>query len=117
MGVEFIKAKIARIEPAENQNVTLHHEAMENGGGKVSREHDLVVLSLGMVPEWNPAGICPVSTGSDAFIHTVMPKIAPTLTNLEGVFWPVWRQVPKTSSTRSPKPGQRPWRHPIMYSN
>jgi len=86
MGVEFIKAKVARIEPAENQNVTLHYEAMENGGGKVSREHDLVVLSLGMVPEWNPAGICPVSTGSDAFIHTVMPKIAPTLTDQEGIF-------------------------------
>ena len=86
MGVEFIKAKVARIEPAEDQNVTLHYEAMENSGGKVSREHDLVVLSLGMVPEWNPAGICPVSTGSDAFIHTVMPKIAPTLTDLEGIF-------------------------------
>ncbi len=86
MGIEFVKAKVARIEPAENQNVTLHYEAMENGGGKVSREHDLVVLSLGMVPGWNPAGICPVSTGSDAFIHTIMPKIAPTLTDLEGVF-------------------------------
>jgi len=50
------------------------------------REHHLVVLSLGMIPGWNPAGICPVSTDDDAFIHGVMPKAAPTLTDLEGVF-------------------------------
>ncbi len=52
----------------------------------MTREHDLVVLSLGMLPDWNPAGICPVSTGKDAFIRSVMPKSAPTLTELEGVF-------------------------------
>ena len=27
-----------------------------------------------------------MSTGSDAFIQSVMPKVAPTLTDLEGVF-------------------------------
>lgn len=86
MGVEFVRAKVARIDPAENGNVSLRYEAIENGGGVVTREHDMAVLSLGMIPEWNPAGICPVSTGSDAFISSVMPKIAPTLTDLEGVF-------------------------------
>jgi heterodisulfide reductase subunit A len=48
--------------------------------------HDLVVLSLGMVPDWNPADHCAVSTGADGFIKTVMPKIAPTLTDMEGMF-------------------------------
>jgi len=86
MGIEFVKAKVARLDPAENGNVTLHYEAMENGGGQVSREHDLVVLSLGMLPDWNPAGICPVSTGKDAFIQSVMPQISPTRTDLEGIF-------------------------------
>jgi heterodisulfide reductase subunit A len=46
----------------------------------------LVVLSLGMVPAWKPDGLCSLSTGSDGFIHTVKPKIAPTLTDMEGVF-------------------------------
>ncbi|MCK5319428.1 MAG: hypothetical protein KAJ55_16065, partial [Anaerolineales bacterium] len=44
------------------------------------------VLSLGMVPDWNPQGCCSVSCGSDGFIETVKPKIAPTLTEMEGVF-------------------------------
>jgi len=52
----------------------------------LTRDHDLVVLSLGMLPEWNPDGICPVSIGTDAFIKTVMPKISPALTDMEGVF-------------------------------
>ena len=52
----------------------------------LTRDHDLVVLSLGMVPEWNPAGICPVSTAEDAFIKTIMPRVAPALTDVEGIF-------------------------------
>ena len=52
----------------------------------MTRDHDLVVLSLGMVPEWNPAGICPVSTDTDAFIKTISPKVAPALTDVEGIF-------------------------------
>ncbi|MBW2208501.1 MAG: CoB--CoM heterodisulfide reductase iron-sulfur subunit A family protein, partial [Deltaproteobacteria bacterium] len=31
-------------------------------------------------------GVCAVSKGPDAFIDTVQPKIAPTLTDMEGVF-------------------------------
>ena len=86
MGIEFIKAKIARIQPAENQNVKVSYENLEGDGGLVHREHDLVALSLGMVPDWNPAGICPVSIGQDAFLKNIRPSLAPTLTDLEGVF-------------------------------
>jgi heterodisulfide reductase subunit A len=49
-------------------------------------QHDLVVLSLGIVPDWRPEGYCQVSTGSDGFIKTAKPKIAPSLTEMEGVF-------------------------------
>jgi heterodisulfide reductase subunit A len=44
------------------------------------------VLSLGMVPGWNPEGLCGVSAEADGFIKTIQPKIAPTLTDMEGVF-------------------------------
>jgi heterodisulfide reductase subunit A len=64
----------------------LRYEDQEGSGGVVTRDHDLVVLSLGMVPEWNPAGICPVSTDTDAFIKTIRPKVNPALTDIEGVF-------------------------------
>jgi heterodisulfide reductase subunit A len=86
MGIEFVKAKVAKISQGENQYVQLRYEDQEGEGGVLTRDHDLVVLSLGMLPEWNPDGVCPVSTDTDAFIKTVMPKISPALTDMEGVF-------------------------------
>ena len=86
MGIEFVKAKVAKISQGENQNVALRFENQEGDGGVMIREHDLAVLSLGILPEWNPMGICPVSVDGDAFIKSIMPKIAPTLTDMEGVF-------------------------------
>jgi heterodisulfide reductase subunit A2 len=86
MGVEFIKAKVAQIQPSETQNVILSYENLEGDGGPVHREHDLVVLSLGMVPDWDPTGLCPVSMGQDAFLQNIRPSLSPTLTSLEGVF-------------------------------
>jgi len=86
MGIEFVKAKVATIIGEENQSVRLRYENQEGDGGVQTRDHDLVVLSLGMVPDWNPAGICQVSTASDAFIRTISPKVAPALTDVEGIF-------------------------------
>jgi heterodisulfide reductase subunit A len=86
MGIEFVKAKVAKITQSDNQNVILRYEDQENDGGVMTREHDLVVLSVGMVPDWNPAGICPVRVSDDAFITNIMPKMAPTVTSMEGVF-------------------------------
>jgi heterodisulfide reductase subunit A len=86
MGVEFVKGKVATIDAGENGTVRLHYEDQGNGGGVKIAEHDLVVLSLGMVAGWDPEGVCAVSKDSDAFIKTVQPKIAPTLTDMEGVF-------------------------------
>jgi heterodisulfide reductase subunit A len=86
MGIEFVKAKIATIRPGDKQYVQLRYEAQEEDGRLVTRDHDLVVLSLGMVPDWNPVGTCSVSIDDDAFIKSAMPKIAPTLTDMEGVF-------------------------------
>ena len=86
MGVEFIKGKVASIDPGENGTVRLHYEAQGKDGGVKVAEHDLVVLSLGMVAGWNPEGICSVSLGDDDFIKTIKPKTAPTLTDMEGVF-------------------------------
>jgi heterodisulfide reductase subunit A len=85
MGIEFVKAKVARIDPGENGCVTVQYED-QNGEGMVTMNHDLLVLSLGVLPAWNPEGICPVSTASDRFIHTIHPKLSPTMTDMEGVF-------------------------------
>ncbi len=86
MGIEFVKAKVAGITQGEGQTARLRYEDQEGDGGVMEREHDLVILSLGIVPQWNPEGICSVDCGQDGFIKSVMPKIAPTITNLEGVY-------------------------------
>lgn len=85
MGIEFVKGKVATIDAGENGSVTLRYED-QNGEGVTSANHDMVVLSLGMIPGWNPEGTCPVSTAADRFIQTIRPKVAPTLTDMEGVF-------------------------------
>ncbi len=56
------------------------------GEGVATADHDLVVLSLGMVPGWDPAGVCAVSKAADGFFQTVAPKSAPTRTDRPGIF-------------------------------
>ena len=85
MGIEFVKGKVATIDAGENGSVMLRYED-QNGEGIASANHDLVVLSLGMIPSWNPQGVCAVSSDSDRFIKTIHPKISPTLTDMDGVF-------------------------------
>jgi heterodisulfide reductase subunit A2 len=85
MGIQFVKAKVATLGESENGKVTVRYEA-QDGDGVTTADHDLVVLSLGMVPGWDPEGRCAVSKGSDGFVKTVKPKIAPTLTDVEGIF-------------------------------
>ena len=86
MGVNFVKGKVAYLDRADNGNVLVRYESQEAEGGVQLAEHDLVVLSLGMLPGWSPEGRCALGTGSDKFIKTVKPKLAPTLTDLDGVF-------------------------------
>jgi len=85
MGIEFIKAKVARIDAGENGGVKVFYED-QNGEGMVTMNHDLVILSMGVIPAWNPKGICQVSAASDRFIRTIHSRISPTLTDMEGVF-------------------------------
>ncbi len=86
MGVNFVKGKVAYLDPGENGSVKVRYESQEATGGVQTAEHDLVVLSLGLVPAWDPQGRCHLSTGGDNFIKAVKPNTAPTLTDLEGVF-------------------------------
>lgn len=85
MGIQFVKAKVASLAEGPNGQVQIHYES-QNGEGVATAAHDLVVLALGMLPEWKPEGVCAVSRAEDGFLKTVSPKIAPTLTDIEGLF-------------------------------
>jgi heterodisulfide reductase subunit A len=86
MGINFVKGKVAYLDPSDGGTVLVRYESQEADGGVQTAEHDLVVLSLGMLPGWQPESYCPVTLGPDHFIKTMKPKLAPTLTDLEGVF-------------------------------
>ncbi|WP_299983444.1 CoB--CoM heterodisulfide reductase iron-sulfur subunit A family protein [Desulfobacula sp.] len=85
MGIEFVKAKVARIDKGENGSAIVRYEN-QDGSGIATADHDLVVLSMGMIPGWDPRSICPVSKDSDQFITSIKPKISPVLTNMAGLF-------------------------------
>jgi heterodisulfide reductase subunit A len=88
MGIEFVKAKVARIREDEAHNPLVRIERQDEGRGPEEVQHDLVVLSLGMLPAWKPApdGMIPVEADEDGFIKTPHSRLSPTLTTLEGVF-------------------------------
>jgi len=86
MGINFIKGKVARITAADEGNVKVRVEQIGEFGGVREFEHDLCVLSLGMVakrPENDPLNL---EVGEDGFIASTEPKLSPTRTSQEGIF-------------------------------
>ena len=85
MGIQFVKAKVATLSEGESGRVTVRYEA-QDGEGVTTADHDLVVLSLGMLPGWNPEGVCAVSRDSDGFIKTIQAQNCPDLDRSGGRF-------------------------------
>jgi len=86
MGIEFVKAKVAKITEDEEQNPIVRFEAIESDGRVEERQHDMVVLSLGMLPAGSADGPIPVSRAEDGFVHCDQPKLAPCRTDQDGIF-------------------------------
>jgi heterodisulfide reductase subunit A len=84
MGVEFVRGKVASIREDENHNPVVKLELTEEGR-IIERTHDLVVLSLGMVPTASPQefGLLP---SSDGFISLPALNASPCVTQRPGVF-------------------------------
>jgi heterodisulfide reductase subunit A len=86
MGIGFVKGKVARITEDANQNPIVRVELIEDNSRVVEQKHDLVVLSVGMLPGWAPEAMLGVPTAEDGFILLPNENIAPTVTTQEGVF-------------------------------
>jgi heterodisulfide reductase subunit A len=86
MGIEFIKGKVASIREDEDQNPVLRVELMEEGSQVVERTHDLVVLSVGMLPAYDPGTTYHVSIGDDGFVSIPIPNTSPCVTDRAGIF-------------------------------
>ena len=85
MGINFVKAKVARIDELEGGDLTLRVEMIEEDGRVIEAAHDLVVLSVGMQPGDDPRRFINVDLDLDKFIAAPDPKLDATLTSLPGV--------------------------------
>lgn len=85
-GIRFLKAKPVIYGKGKEGQVVLRYEDLEGKGNNVIEEYDMAVLSLGIVPAWNPLKITGVSIAGDKFIKMPYPKTAPALTDREGIF-------------------------------
>jgi len=86
MGINFVRGKVARIDPLDGGDLSVHVESTEDAENPLQeRRHDLVVLAQGMIPGWNPAESTPVACASDGFVAT-RALTAPTLTTAPGIF-------------------------------
>ncbi len=89
MGVQFIKGRVAKIEEKEDGNLLLHYEDIENGGVKKVAEHDLVVLSVGLLPNPEITRIFKdekLELDEFYWVKQVEEDVSPARTSLEGVF-------------------------------
>lgn len=88
MGVRFVKGKVGKITEKENGNLSLRYEDIATGKLKES-EHDLVVLSVGVKPNSEPADIFTshkLELDSLKFVKQSDPLLSPAKTTIEGVF-------------------------------
>jgi len=88
MGIEFVKAKVARItEDEETQDLSLRVELIDENSQVAEPEHDLVVLSVGMLPSYDPTSVFSIEKSDyDGFINTPTCHISPAATTRPGVF-------------------------------
>ncbi len=86
MGIEFVKAKVATITEDEEQNPVVRVEMLDDDSQVVERTHDLVVLSVGMLPGYNPNPLYGVSTAKDGFVTIPDANIRPAVTERPGIF-------------------------------
>lgn len=86
MGIQFVCGKVASISQDQEHNPLIRVERKEEGGEVTVDKHDLVVLSQGMVPAWNPKGTIDVGLDLYNFIDLPDDHISPACTDHEGVF-------------------------------
>lgn len=86
MGIEFIKGKVAKITEDEDQNPVVRVELIEEGSRVVERTHDMVVLSVGMLPGDNPQPVYRVPIADDGFVYVPSPNSSPAVTDCPGIF-------------------------------
>jgi heterodisulfide reductase subunit A2 len=88
MGVEFVKGKIGKIAEKENGNLQVRYEDI-NQGKVLETEHDMVILSVGVLANQDTASLFPeesLKLDPYKFVHQEDVLASPAKTSIEGVF-------------------------------
>jgi heterodisulfide reductase subunit A len=88
MGVNFVKAKIGKISEKENGNLMLRYEDISEGKLQEA-EHDMVILSVGALPNRGVAGLFDnevLLTDPHQFVGQTDMLASPAQTSIPGVF-------------------------------
>lgn len=86
LGIKFVRGKAVVVGRGEDDGVVLRYEDIEGTGGPSEHKYDMAVLSLALIPAWRPDGTMGLEIADDGFIAATQPKLAATLTNMDGVF-------------------------------
>jgi heterodisulfide reductase subunit A len=86
MGIEFVKGKVAKITEDDQHNPIVRVEMIEENGQVVERKHDLIVLSVGLLPGYNPQETYGVDIAEDGFVYLPSANLLPTFTSRPGIF-------------------------------
>jgi heterodisulfide reductase subunit A len=85
MGINFIKGKVAKILPVDNDDLLLRVESLEDGGQVLENKHDLVVLANGIIPMLTQPEKLLVEKSDDGFIRCPDPA-RPIYSGKDGIF-------------------------------
>jgi heterodisulfide reductase subunit A-like polyferredoxin len=89
MGANYVKGRVADIKEQPNGDLVLRYEDIENGGGLVDAEYDLVVLAVGVQPNRDAEQLFEVGELSlDEWDYVAEPEedLNPGQTNIPGVY-------------------------------
>jgi len=89
MGATYVKGRVADISERPNGDLVLRYEDIENGGGIVEAEYDLVVLAVGVQPNRDAEQLFEVEElALDQWNYVAEPEedLDPGRTSIEGVF-------------------------------
>jgi heterodisulfide reductase subunit A len=86
MGIQFVKGKVAKISEDEEHNPVFRVELIDEGSRVEEHKHDLAVLSVGMLPGYDPQKTYGVLVGGDGFVEIPDPNLSPAVTARPGIF-------------------------------
>ena len=89
MGANFVRGRISEITETPEGNLILSYEDIENGGGLVQTEHDVVVLAVGVQPSAELERMFPdggPSLDEHFYVGEVNEDLDPGRTDMPGVF-------------------------------